>query len=125
VAQYGDLVPKRDDLDPLGTITTPEQHQKLQDTTEYEVKHGQEHEQPRCPLPVHVPTAKPQVEDTGPDFRTHRVFGEINPSTRGSPCLGANVHPVDHGCSNGARAHGDGQQPCSHVATAESRRTSP
>jgi hypothetical protein len=33
-AQYGDLMPKHDDLDLLGTITTTEQHHELENATD-------------------------------------------------------------------------------------------
>jgi hypothetical protein len=43
--QHRHLMPQRGDLDLLGTVTTPEQHQQLEEAAENEVERRAEHKQ--------------------------------------------------------------------------------
>jgi hypothetical protein len=72
--QHGDLVPKHDDLEVLGTVTTPEQHQELEDPTQDEVERGPEHKQPGCPQPEHARATNPQVQDISPVSAPHKLM---------------------------------------------------
>jgi hypothetical protein len=76
--QDSDLMPKRKDLDLLGPVTTPEQNQELEDTTEDEVEEGPEHKQRGCPLPTHAQAINLQVSQANPVSAPHKVrrFGE-------------------------------------------------